>query len=284
MRIDATHRPWIFAVLMALGLLTMSFVAYASLSPNGPHGGSLPGLAYGIGGYGLMLYAAALGLRKKVPVWRIGRAQTWMRGHIWLGSLSFFLILFHCGFAWKGSLAAVLMVLLFITAGSGIVGAAVQHYVPGFMTRAVPLETIYEEIPHVRRQLCDQADALAAIITATGDDSEGGQTEIDPEIRTRFADVYSNTIRPRLAESPRMGMAEAVFESLVPVFDSLRRMLPATVHPVLVDIENICDEEKQLQRQRRIYLWLHGWLLVHVPMSIALLVLGAIHAVMALRF
>jgi hypothetical protein len=56
------------------------------------------------------------------------------------------------------------------------------------------------------------------------------------------------------------------------------------VHGVLDDLENICDEEQQLIRQIRIYRWLHGWLLVHVPLSIALLVLGGVHAVMALRY
>jgi len=52
----------------------------------------------------------------------------------------------------------------------------------------------------------------------------------------------------------------------------------------LKDLENICEEEHQLSRQARIYHWLHAWLLVHVPLSIALLVLGAVHAVMALRY
>ena len=35
-----------------------------------------------------MIFAALLGARKKVPVWRVGRAQTWMRGHLWLGVLT----------------------------------------------------------------------------------------------------------------------------------------------------------------------------------------------------
>jgi hypothetical protein len=30
--------------------------------------------------------------------------------------------------------------------------------------------------------------------------------------------------------------------------------------------------------------FLHGWLLVHIPLSYALLALGAIHAVFALRY
>ena len=56
------------------------------------------------------------------------------------------------------------------------------------------------------------------------------------------------------------------------------------MHGVLDDLENICEEEQQLSRQIRIYRWLHAWLLVHVPLSIALLVLGGVHAVMALRY
>src|SRR5579863_572551 len=118
MRIDSTHRVWMAATLTLLVLLAASFIGYSAMSPNGPRGGSVPGLVYGVAGYGLMLYAALLGMRRKVPVWRIGRAQTWMRGHLWLGFLSLPLILFHCAFTWKGSLASVLMLLLFITVGT----------------------------------------------------------------------------------------------------------------------------------------------------------------------
>ena len=35
-----------------------------------------------------MIFAGLLAARKKVPVWRLGRAQDWMRGHLWLGLLS----------------------------------------------------------------------------------------------------------------------------------------------------------------------------------------------------
>ena len=153
MRIDSTHWPWLIGTLTALGFLTASFVVYAALSQGHARGSSIPGLAYGAAGYGLMLYAALLGLRKKVPVWRVGKAQTWMRGHLWMGFLSLPLILFHCAFTWKGPLASLLMILLFIVVGSGLTGAALQHYIPRLMTRSVPMETIYEEIPHVRRQL-----------------------------------------------------------------------------------------------------------------------------------
>ncbi len=229
-------------------------------------------------GYALMLYAGLLGARKQVPTWRIGRAQTWMRGHLWLGLLSLLLILFHSGFAFRGPLTRVLMLLFFIVTGSGILGAAIQHYVPGFMTSRVPLETIYEEIPHVRAQLREEADQLVAAV------SQNVLVEIEHDDRERFREVYLNKVRPYL-ESPEMPEAELADPLRAgETFEALRRLLAPPVHGALDDLENICAEERQLSRQIRIYRWLHAWLLVHVPLSIALLVLGAVHAAMALRY
>jgi hypothetical protein len=107
---------------------------------------------------------------------------------------------------------------------------------------------------------------------------------VEPEDRARFRTVYINSIRPFLEnpEKPDADFANSVKSAAV--FNSLRRMLPKPVHAVLEDLEGICEEERQLSRQRKFYHLLHGWLLVHVPASIALLVLGGIHAVVALRY
>src|SRR6266436_3723197 len=123
MRIDRTHRPWLMFTLIALAIGAAVYVLYAVRSPGGPRGGNALGLTFGITGYALMLFAGLLGARKKVPVWRIGRAQTWMRGHLWLGLLSFPLILFHGGFHFGGLLTRVLMWLFILVFGSGLLGA-----------------------------------------------------------------------------------------------------------------------------------------------------------------
>src|SRR6266852_5017938 len=101
MRIDSTHRSWGF-MAVAVGIASLiAYVWYASSQPGGPRGGTAMGLAFGIAGYALMLFEGLLGARKKVPVWRLGRAQTWMRGHLWLGLVTLPLILFHAGFAFR---------------------------------------------------------------------------------------------------------------------------------------------------------------------------------------
>src|SRR5260370_14669390 len=116
------------------------------------------GFVFGVIGFGFMIFSALLGARKRVPTWRIGRAQAWMRGHLWLGFLALPMILFHGGFHFGGTLTRVLMWLLIITVLSGVFGAALQHYVPRAMTSDVPLETIYDEIAHVRSLLREEAD------------------------------------------------------------------------------------------------------------------------------
>jgi hypothetical protein len=298
MRIDRTHRPWVIATVLLAIVSTVAYIVYAVEIPSGPRGGSALGLTFGIAGYGLMLYAGLLGARKQVPTWRIGRAQTWMRGHLWLGLLSLLLILFHGGFAFRGPLTLVLMLLFFIVIASGILGAAIQHYVPSLLTSRVPLETIYEEIPHVRAQLREEADQLAAAICGPLDDA-GAQAElpaeqpastqttlveIEHEDRELFREVYLYRVRPYLANPETSGTELSDPRRSGQTFQALRRLLAEPVHGVLDDLENICEEERQLSRQIHIYRWLHAWLLVHVPLSIALLVLGAVHAVMALRY
>src|SRR4026209_429942 len=108
MRIDRTHRPWLAGTIAVFLAAVIVYAAYAMRMPGGPWGGTAIGLAFGIAGYAVMLFEGLLGDGKKIPVWRLGRAQTWMRGHVCLGLLTVPLILFHAGFAFRGALTAVL--------------------------------------------------------------------------------------------------------------------------------------------------------------------------------
>ena len=245
--------------------MTIAYIVYALKTPGGPRGGTAIGLSFGVAGYAVMLFEGFLGARKKFPIWRVGRAQTWMRGHLWLGILTLPLVFFHAGFAFHGPLTAVLMAFLVVVVASGVLGAILQHYLPRSITARVPMETIYEEIPHVRAQLRDEAEQLVTTLAV----------EAEHDDKVRFREVYAHSIRPFL-DAPETAVS--------PVFESLRRTTPLVFHPTLEDLENICEEERQLSRQRRLYHWLHAWLLVHVPLSVALLLLGGIHAVMALRY
>src|SRR5260370_35075326 len=98
MLIDRSHRGW---GLASLGIFAAALVMYfleVWIAPQGPRGGSAIGLIFGVVGFGFMIFAAALGARKRGPTWRIGRAKAGMRGHLWLGWLPLPLGLFTGGF------------------------------------------------------------------------------------------------------------------------------------------------------------------------------------------
>jgi hypothetical protein len=326
MRMDRTQRGWAIASLAILAGSALVYVFFAANSPEGPRGSSTIGLAFGVIGFGFMIFAALLGARKRVPTWRIGRAQAWMRGHLWLGFLALPIILFHGGFHFGGTLTRVLMWLLIITVFSGVFGAALQHYVPRVMTSDAPLETIYDEIGHVRSLLREEADrAVESICGSLGlgkssveeDQRAGGFTALRtmaasavplrtsaavsagasaavaavPEIillseeeAAPLRRFYLQEMRPFLENPKQRGQRLAEAQKAASAFAGLRTLLPAAGHAALDDLSDICDEARQLRRQERLHHWLHDWLLLHIPLSLALILLGAIHAVMALRY
>ena len=314
MRIDQKQRGWTIASLIILAASIAAYVPYALKSAEGPRGGSALGLTFGIVGFAFMLFAALLGARKRVPVWRLGRAQAWMRGHLWLGLLSLPLILFHGGFHFGGTLTRVLMWLLIITVVSGVFGAALQHYVPRTMTKDVPLETIYAEIANVRKLLREEAEheveaicgslglaktspgagqraggftAMRPMTTAPAGVAVAPATEIlllSEEESAPLRSFYLDEMRPFLEQPQQRGSRLGDADKARGAFSGLKTLLPLAAHSSLEDLQDICDEARQLSRQERLHHWLHGWLLLHIPLSLALILLGAIHAVMALRF
>lgn len=294
MRIDRTHKTWLIASLIILGVATAIYIPYDRNSTAGPKGGSAIGLAFGIIGSAFMVFAGLLAARKKVEIWRLGRAQSWMRGHLWLGLLSLPMILFHGGFRFGGPLTTVLMVLVILVVASGLFGAALQHYLPKVMTSEVPFETIFEQIDHVRAQILAEADELIARASAplklvaaapSGDLAATADSVLAAnETLAPLRNFYSREMRPFLEDLHGGNQILADAETARRIFDGLRRLLPAEAQETANGLEEICDEERQLQQQVRLHHWLHGWLMLHIPLSFALLLLGCVHAVMALRY
>jgi len=303
--IDRTHRSWFLASALALLAGILLYIPYALFSVRGASGGSATGLVYGSVGFAMMIYAGLLGARRKVRTWRLGRASWWMRGHLWIGFLSFPFILFHSGFRLgAGSLSRFLMILFIVVFVSGIFGAVLQHFIPRFITERVPMETVYEQIDRIRDQLLQEAAGIVAELnTAVEQEIEREEEEeslqptkaiqakragtavvADQRVSEIISGFYDAQLRPYLLSrnikkyplgDPRQAHA---------LLQQLRVLVPAALAEKFTDLESLCEEKRQLERQRRMHSFLHGWLLVHIPCSYAVLLLGAIHAVAALRF
>jgi hypothetical protein len=323
MILDRRQSRWAVGAGAAAVISLAAYIVYVVLSPNGARGGSLAGLFFAALGTGVIVFECLLSLRKKYPASPLGRVKTWLSAHVWLGLLSFLLILEHSGFRWGHSLAAVLMWIFAAILVSGIFGVVMQNYIPRRMTELVPRETIYEQMPTVVRGLRLEADQRVEFLTAdlvipaeedVEFDAAGGvKRYFDPEQKKGPAERLQATIDKRKAspqieigESARLAVKEHYLQEVRPFlkdtpapasrrllgrpelvaayFNRLRTIMPVAAHDVLRDLEEIAEERRQLLVQRRFHLWLHTWLLVHVPLSFAFLVLTAVHAVLSLRY
>lgn len=123
-------------------------------------GGTPLGLAFGAISLGIFVFAALLSLRKKIPLWRVGTVQRWLRAHIWLTLLTIPLIILHSGFRLGGPMTTLLMGLYALVMVSGIYGLVLQHLMPRLMKERLPAETVFEQIPHIRAQLCVAAEKM----------------------------------------------------------------------------------------------------------------------------
>jgi hypothetical protein len=316
MKIDRSHRPWLIfsvVVLVISGAWYWYDVTRGRGALNGPSGGSFSGITFGIIGSLFMLFAGLFTLRKRLRTWRIGRAEFWMRGHLWLGTLALPMIWFHGGFRHGGTVTSVLMWITYAIVISGIVGALLQHFLPRAMMQSVQDETVYEQIPQVLKHLETEADDVVAICGPdNGEDLRDWRQRRKASLEQRagtflitrerceqlvatlgaapaegsapLRSFYQDQVKPYLEAPATKGTALADQVRSNSTFAQQRFLLPPTLYESLADLQRICDEVRQLQAQQRMHRWLHGWLLIHVPLAMALLVLAVFHVIVALRY
>lgn len=162
MLLDRTHQKWAVVSAIILAVSTVSYLIYAEVSPRGATGGSMMGLIYGVVGTAMMIFAGMLAGKRQVPFWRLGSAQFWLRGHLWLGTLSFPMIMFHAGFGLGGVLEMVLWAFFLIVVLSGFFGLAMQHFLPKLMASSIPRETFGIQVPYIRKRNRVLSDRLVS--------------------------------------------------------------------------------------------------------------------------
>lgn len=307
-------RVWIILSLLILLVSTIGYFVYAAGAPNGTSGGSWQGLTFGSLGTAIILFAWLLTIRKWRRSARVGKAYTWLQGHVYLSIVSYPLILYHAGFHWGGLLTSVLMWAFTLCYFSGVLVLIVQQIIPRLLLEEVPLETIYEQIDHVARKNLEAADELVealmmetATVSAAPDSpfESAGQSATGRGTPAELKNFYDRQIRPFLAD----GLAETSQSKAAAVlavwrnsaahlllakprpaaptaqeFTACRRTLPPHLHEVLETLEGYVEERRQFALQKRMQHMLHGWLLLHVPASWVMMVLIPLHGVMAVRW
>ncbi len=299
MKLDRTHRAWLFAVValtLAGGAL---YSVYAIRSPQGPRGDTRLGLSFGILAAALSLFAGALAVRKHMLRLRIGSVTSWMRGHLWLGAMVLPLACFHGGFEFGGLLTSVLMGLMIVVVVTGFFGAILQHTLPSVMTVQLPGERTYEQLDRMRWNLRSEAYEVVASVCGRIPEIEDERAAIEAalgaaprERKSPTAAAGGDAIRTfyvthllTLARDlPARGSTLAGPTLHTIDFHDLRLRVDASLHPSVDRLASLCAAFQNLRRQSTLHRWLHGWLLVHVPASIAFLILMVVHAIAALYY
>jgi hypothetical protein len=293
-----SHVPWLILVVLAtmaafwiyLGnfqpeLLPATFRVPSSLlqirSDHRSIGGTPLGLVLGTISLGIFVFAALLGVRKKLPFLPVGNVQRWLRGHIWLTLLTIPLILLHSGFRLGGPMTTTLMVLYAIVMVSGIYGLILQHKLPTMMKESLPAEIVFEQIPNVRAQLCSAAEKLQRSLKQQAT-SGSPVVAIDVSQEEVLAGFIEQRLLPylhaRRGEKYRLGHTREADE----IFRHLKLRVDEIYRPRVDEMRRWCEERRLTDTQVRIQHWLHGWLFVHVPLSLLLLLMTVWHAFVTL--
>jgi hypothetical protein len=199
------------------------------------------------------------------------------------------MIFFHAAFRWGGWLEILLWLTFGVVIVSGVIGLALQNVLPRVMKVQLPAEAIPDQFAEICRRLILAADEqviaqctplrMEAMLGGTA--KSAGAASADP--LDKLADFYLRSVRPFLQPSSNEKQL-ATDEQAQQVFDQVRASLPDTCHATVHGLEQLCNDRRELAQQQRLYHWLHAWLKIHVPFSVALAVFAVIHIVSALYY
>ncbi len=224
MLIDRTHKPWFVGCTLLIVSAGLAYTVGQSTLVHGVTGGGLLGLTFGIVGSVFMVIAALLAVRKRLPTWRVGSAQFWLRAHLWLGTVGFILILFHSGFGWGGLLENLLWVSFGLVVVTGFAGLAFQQVIPRLLTTRIPLETMVTQIPFLSRTMLFRADQLVA--------KQTGPLDVEFEALKPFAEAVLQQQRVLKRESDFPKELAKVYAN-VPLPDADAKKSPAAEGPAI---------------------------------------------------
>ena len=225
------------------------------------------GVGLGIFGGLIVIFEMLIAPRKWYRGWRLGATKLWMRWHVYLGFLCLPVIVIHSGFAFGGWLSAATMILFLIVIASGIYGLVLQQWLPKKLFDEIPKETVASQVSVAVELHREEARQLIATIR-------------NPSLDEFFTQTYD----PYLTNGSRSGSPLASVADGERLFARLKAVLPADSESAVEQLAKWAALRRQWDRQVRINWWLHSWLAVHLPFSVAMTGLMIGHAIFAMRW
>lgn len=219
----------------------------------------------------IILALALFNMRKRLSMVPLGRASTWLLFHGMAGVLAIAVYWLHTGTLWPlGLYEQAIAVLFYLVSVTGIVGYVMQRIYPARLTHT-GLEVIYERIPAELARLRTRAEEIVVACT--------NETTSDTLARHYFESFAWYFRRPRFTVSylfgGNRGMHWVRHQRI-----TVGRYLNDTERGFLDELTELSYTKTRLDMHYAMQSAMKAWLLLHVPLSAALVLLSLWHMIL----
>ena len=283
-------RGRILNILFATAGVTLAGVAFAAAGAAvgawrwPPQPSSPLGVTCGIVGGLIVAFEMLILPRKWYRGQRLGRTRTWLQVHVWMGLICLPVILVHAGFGFGGPLATVTMILFLLVTASGIWGLIMQQWIPQKMLEEIPGEVVASQIDRLGDYHSDEAQRLITALVTVRPEEESAVAVVSGPLASELVAFRDEVLLPYLHAGDRSRSPLASPSDAVLRFARLREAVPEGARDTLDRLQELADLRRRWDAQARLNFWLHNWLLLHLPLSVAMSSLMVLHAVRALKY
>lgn len=270
-------RRWRRAAIAVLVVLAAVFAWFAR--GGFPHGGTGLGLTLGFAAFALIVVLLLFGVRKRAYRSRVGRMETWLQSHVYLGLLSAAVVLLHSGFRFEDRLAVSAFVVLLVVVATGLAGAVLYTTVPRLLTEVESDLTPEEASDRLNQIAASMARLAAGKSAAFARIQKSLLAESRPGRLAGWRIVLTG--RRRRREEAGAGGEGAAWQALL---GRVERTEQEDLRRLLVLSRQHKELHMRLIYQQRYRNLLDAWLWLHLPLSLALLVLAIAHGAAALYY
>ena len=265
MNLDATRRLAYIILAVALFVLAALQVQVDSRTLQEPT--ALIGYYL----FGLMLFLGLFNLRKKLSMIPLGKASAWLRMHAFGGALTVGLFWLHTGSLWpNGAYEQVLALTFYLVSITGFVGYVLLKIYPSRLTE-MGIEVIYERIPAEIAAMREEAEAI--ILKST---EETGSDTIARHYQETFHWFFA---RPRHFWSHILGSREGP-HWVRHETTNMRRYLIEEEQAHFDRLTDLAYTKTRVDFQYAVQTVMKGWLLIHLPLSVAVMTLATWHFIL----
>ena len=130
---------------------------------------------------------------------------------------------------------------------------------------------------------CVASRLINALLTVPPE-AESAEPVVSGLLAAELVTFRDDVLLPYLQNGDRSNSPLATPTDSEQRFAKLREAVPPAARQTLDRLQELAELRRRWDAQARLNFWLHNWLLLHLPLSVAMTSLMILHAVRALKF